>query len=98
MIKLRDLTLCARDHVLSDPALTLVRQPESLNVCFTVDGVPADALCTAMNRAGRAMVGHAIVDGTKVVRLVLLDPDHTPADIDAFFEALGETAEDLRAS
>ena len=93
LVALRDLALHARDRVVADPDLALVREPESLNVCFTVRGVPADRLCTELNRAGRAMVSHAIVDGSPVVRLVFLDPGVSAADVDAFFAA---TARELR--
>ena len=98
LVALRDLALGARDRIAADPDLTLVREPESLNVCFTVRGVSADRLCTALNRAGRAMVSHAIVDGAPVIRLVFLDPGVTTADVDAFFDAVRVTAAELRGA
>ncbi len=91
---LRDNTLYAREIVEREPRLELVREPESLNLCFKVGGARADKLCTAMNRRGRAMVGHAFVDGEPVVRLVFLDPTLPRERIDAFFEALLLTAEE----
>jgi len=93
---LRDLTLYARGKVADHPELSLVKEPESLNLCFTVDGVPAEALCTAMNRQGRAMVGHAYVDGEAVVRQVFLDPTMGEGDIDVFFDELHTVAATLR--
>jgi len=92
MVRLRDNTLYARDLVEQSDRLHLVREPESLNLCFTVDGVRADRLCTAMNRAGRAMVGHAFVNDRPVVRLVFLDPTVGRPAIDTFFQALLQTA------
>lgn len=97
MIRLRENTLYARRHVVGHPDLTLVREPESINLCFDVRGVPCDVLCSRMNREGRAMVGHAIVDDAPVVRMVFLDPAHTESDIDAFFHALHQVAAGLRA-
>lgn len=93
---LRANTLHARDRVLAHPELTLVREPASLNLCFTVAGVDADVLCTELNRQGRAMVGHALVDGQVVVRVVFLNASATPEHIDAFFAHVLETAAVLR--
>lgn len=94
---LRDNTLYARDKVVDHPDLHLACEPASLNLCFSVRGSPADALCTALNEQGRAMVGHAIVHGEPVVRLVFLDPTIETSDIDTFFSELIEVAERLRS-
>ncbi|TVQ90735.1 MAG: aminotransferase class V-fold PLP-dependent enzyme [Deltaproteobacteria bacterium] len=96
--RLRDNTLYARDKVISHPELRLVREPVSLNLCFSVKSAPADALCTTLNEQGRAMVGHAIVDGEPVVRLVFLDPTLNPSDIDTFFSEVLTVARALRAA
>jgi glutamate/tyrosine decarboxylase-like PLP-dependent enzyme len=93
---LRDLALYARDLVAADPGLRLVREPESLNVCFAASGVDAIKLCTELNREGRAMVSHADVDGEPVVRLVFLDPTNRRAEVDVFFEQVRIVAEKLR--
>jgi sulfinoalanine decarboxylase/sulfinoalanine decarboxylase/aspartate 1-decarboxylase len=96
MEKLRSLALYARGLVKAHPNLVLVREPESLNLCFRVRGVNADRLCTALNQQGKAMVGHAIVDDEPVVRPAFLDPTVTRAHIDAFFDAIHAVAAELR--
>lgn len=98
MIRLRELALYARDRVKADPELGLMREPQSLNVCFKVDGVDPVVLCTELNRQGRAMVGHAHVDGEAVVRVVFLDPHTSEADLDVFFAEVATVAAELRAA
>lgn len=93
---LRDLTLHAAQWVASHPDLTVVRDPESLNLCFTVQDVDPPTLCRLLNFEGRAMVGFANVQGESVVRVVFLNPEVTTADVDAFFESVVTVAERLR--
>lgn len=93
---LRENTRYARRQVRRHPDLELVREPESLNLCFTVRGVAADALCTELNRRGLLMVGHAMVDERPVVRQVFLDPTLDHSQIDHFFSALTQLADELR--
>jgi sulfinoalanine decarboxylase/sulfinoalanine decarboxylase/aspartate 1-decarboxylase len=83
---MRDLALLAADCVRKASDMTLVKEPESLTVCFTVDGVAPAALCDLMQDAGLAMVGHAVVDGQPVVRLALVDAGTTKEDVTCFFE------------
>ncbi len=84
--RMRDLALLAADCVRETPGMTLVKEPESLTVCFTVDGVAPATLCDALQDAGLAMVGHAIVDGEPVVRLALVDAGTTEEEVRCFFE------------
>jgi glutamate/tyrosine decarboxylase-like PLP-dependent enzyme len=81
----------------ASPGLRLVRPPESVNVCFTVEGVDAPSLCQALHERGRAMVGYAKVDGHEVVRLACASADLREADLDQFFEDVLQTAAELRA-
>ena len=83
---MRDLALLAADCVRKSPGMKLVKEPESLNVCFTVDGMTPPAVCDALQEAGLAMVGHAVVDGQPVVRLVLVDPNTTEEEVLCFFD------------
>jgi len=93
---LRSLTLRAREHVLARPHMKLTREPESLNLVFTVEGVPADRLCAELNRQERAMISHAYVDDQPVVRLVTLNPSVAPHQIDELFEQIDRVASSLR--
>lgn len=96
MVALRDLALHAAAEVKARPTMHLVCEPESLNVCFTVDGMEADVLCTALNVRGLAMVGHAFIGGRAVVRAVFLDPATTTADVDTLLDALEMVAAENR--
>ncbi|MCB9907705.1 MAG: cysteine synthase [Planctomycetes bacterium] len=84
--RMRDLALLAADCVREAPELTLVKEPESLTVCFTAEGAPAESLCEALQDAGLAMVGHATVEGESVVRLALVDPGTQKEQVRCFFE------------
>lgn len=77
------------------PGLTLMKQPESINVTFTVDGVEPPAICDALYENELAMVGHAIVDGQNVIRLAVSAPT-TTEQIDRFLESVTQTADTLR--
>ena len=83
---MRDLALLAADCVRKSPGMTLVKDPESLTVCFTVDGVAAPSLCNSLQDAGLAMVGHAMVDKQSVVRMALVDAGTTKDEVRCFFE------------
>ena len=93
--RMLDLTCHATARVRAEPRLSLVREPESVNVCFTVDGVSAPDVCRALVERERAVVGHATVDGQAVIRLVCINPDLGPADLDLFFDAVLVTADEL---
>ena len=84
--RMRDLALLAADCVRESPRMTLVKEPESLTVCFTVEGVKAEDLCDALQNAGLAMVGHATVEGQSVVRLALVDPGTQKEQVRCFFD------------
>ncbi len=86
----------AADRIRATDGLTLVKPPEFINVCFTIDGVDSAAMCQALLDEGRAMVGHAKVDGARVVRMAIASPT-TPDQLDTFFRSVERTAVELRA-
>lgn len=92
----RSMTLRAAQLVRETPGLELVREPEFLNVCFAVDGVPVEELCAELTDRGLAMVGYAMVDGEAVVRLVLVNAQVGEAELALLFENLCEVAAELR--
>jgi glutamate/tyrosine decarboxylase-like PLP-dependent enzyme len=96
MEKLRSLTLHARAGVVARSDMSLVREPESINLCFSVHGVQEDRLCTVLNEQGRVMVGHAIVDGAPVIRAVFLDPTVSNADVETLLDEIEIVAAELR--
>lgn len=72
-------SLAAR--VEAHPRLVLVEPPASLNVCIRVPGADAAAVCAWLAREGEHLVGHATVCGETVVRVAVVDPAHTEADL-----------------
>jgi glutamate/tyrosine decarboxylase-like PLP-dependent enzyme len=77
------------------PEFTLIRDPESINVCFTVEGVDALALCQVLLERERSVVGYATVDDVPVVRLAIASPT-THEALDCFFASAERTAKELR--
>ena len=94
---LMEMAQFAASVIRETPGLTLVKDPESVNVCFAIDGVEAPALCDALNQHGRAMVGHANVDGSPIVRLAVSAPTTKDA-LRKFFSSVVHTADELRAA
>lgn len=85
----------AAKKVTEHSEFTLIRQPESINVCFTVEGVDPLALCQALLDNERAVVGYATVDDIPLVRLAIASPTTTEA-LDFFFASVEQTAKELR--
>ena len=94
----RKLALLAADLVRETSGLTLVRDPEFLNICFAVDGVSAEELCAELTKRGLAMVGYAIVDDEAVVRLTIVNAEVGERDLRMLFANLHQVASELRES
>ncbi len=90
---LRDLTTHAVNTIEQDPGLALVLQPESLNVCFTVEGNTAPEICQRLHAQGRILVGFGDVHGQNVVRVIFVNPDLDRADVSRFFEHVRAVAD-----
>ena len=84
--RLRNLALLAAGCVEADPEMTLVKKPESLTVCFTVEGIEAEVLCDLLLERHLAMVGHADVEGESVVRMAIVDPKIPEGEVVGFFK------------
>jgi glutamate/tyrosine decarboxylase-like PLP-dependent enzyme len=92
--RLFELTRKAVELVEEDPDLILSRRPQSINVCFEVAGKSSAEICERLHRDGREMVGHGVVAGRRVIRLVCVNPDITEDDLRTFFrEVKAEAAE-----
>ena len=83
---LRSLTAQAVDIVRAEPRLTLTLEPESLNVCFTVQGHDSPTICQRLHEQGRILVGFGEVQGQNVVRVIFVNPDLTAADVTHYYE------------
>lgn len=97
LARLRSLALCAAGLVRSAPGLELVREPEFVNVCFRVEGVDADELCAELSDRGLALIGYALVDGEKVVRLTLSNAVVDEEDLRLLFRRLQQVASECAA-
>ncbi len=82
----------ARDLVVSDPNLRLTREPQSVTVCFEVEGQDSAMICESLLHQERAVVGYAVVDGRRVIRLACVNAGLDFADIDAFFDEVREVS------
>jgi glutamate/tyrosine decarboxylase-like PLP-dependent enzyme len=71
--------------ITKDPLLLLSIEPESMNVCFEVKGSSSEAICETLHHSRRAMVGYGTVSGKETIRVVLVNPEITTDDVDAFF-------------
>ncbi len=95
LARFRSMTLFAAQIVRDAPDLTLVREPEFLNVCFDVEGVSAEQLCAELTKRGLAMVGYALVDDKAIVRLTLVNGQATNEDVRALFGHIRKVAAEL---
>ncbi len=93
---LMDMAKYAASKIEEIPGLNLVRQPESINVVFTVDGVDAPTVCERLHHSERSLVGFAKVDDETVIRLAIASPT-TPELLDRFLASVVETADELRS-
>ncbi|MEM1250041.1 MAG: pyridoxal-dependent decarboxylase [Acidobacteriota bacterium] len=93
-----ELARYARDWVVREPRLELVIEPQSVNVCFAVEGVRSDELCQRLSASGAAQVGHGLVGGRQIVRLVTSNPALDESDLDVFFEELLAQADAMAPS
>lgn len=98
------LAAFATHFVESDAHLELMFPTQTLNVNFRFsvpDGVDADhfneQLRYKLIREGQAMVNYCRLDNGLSIRLILLNPDLTEADILSFFEACKKAGQELLA-
>jgi hypothetical protein len=68
-----------------------------VNVCFTVRGACAEAVCDRLLEDGLAVVGYAVVDGEKVVRVPFVNPAMGEDDIATLLGDIKRVAGELRA-
>lgn len=72
--------------------LRLSFEPEWVNVCFDVEDRSTEAICERLNSLGRLKIGHGVVHGRRVIRLVTIDPSIRDSDIDHLFEEILDVA------
>lgn len=84
--KMRELTLYLADKIDNDPELTLHCQPESLNICFEVNGKPSCKICSYLDKNGILKVGYGIFKEKSYIRVICVNPELTIDDLDYFLE------------
>jgi glutamate/tyrosine decarboxylase-like PLP-dependent enzyme len=76
----------------SHRGMRLSLEPQWMSVCFEVIGKPSDLICKHLGESGKLKIGHGVVNGRRIIRLVTANPDHTTQDIDRMFADILETA------
>lgn len=76
----------------NDSELELFREPESVNVCFNVKGVDAEAICAKLHQDGKAMVGYSKTKGAKFIRIACINADISLKEVEEFLELVKEAA------
>ena len=90
-----DLSRHALERIRGDAEFLLSFEPEWVNICFELRGKPSDAICDALDREQLAKLGFGIVKGRRVIRLVLVNPHLTEADIDRLIENIKRVGTEL---
>ena len=82
------LTRHAARSIEARPGLTVVAQPQTVMVAFRVPGGdPANIrLQRSLFASGRAVLGRTTIRGEVALKLTLLNPLTTPADVDALLD------------
>ena len=86
----RALALYMAEQITNDEELSLFIQPESLNVCFSFDGVCSEEICDRLNREGVLKVGYGSFNDHSFIRAICVNPDLSFNDIDLFLDAVKE--------
>jgi L-2,4-diaminobutyrate decarboxylase len=78
-----DLAVHAATRLEASPAWELAAPPVLTSVVFRVRGADNAAIRRRLLESGRAVVGRTDLHGEVWLKLTLLNPDATPADVDA---------------
>jgi glutamate/tyrosine decarboxylase-like PLP-dependent enzyme len=70
-----DLARAAARLIERDPALELVVEPQTVNVCFRVKGIDSARLCNYLDRHRILKIGHGTIGSNSAIRLVCVNPD-----------------------
>lgn len=92
-----ELAEYATSCVEKDPMFEMFRSPESVNVCFTIDGVEPEAVCEYLHKEGLIMVGYSQCKGTTFIRMACINADIEKTDIDNFFKQIKVAVKALTA-
>lgn len=83
-----------RDH----PRLELVQDPVSVTVCLLVTGTDSKAICRYLDEQSILKVSWGQVGDRISIRLALVDPDRTEADIERWLDDIVSAADALASA
>lgn len=93
-----ELAKYAATCIKKEPLFKLFREPVSVTVCFTVEGVATEKICEQLHKEGLIMVGYSKNKETTFVRMACINADIQKEDIDYFFEQVKIVVKQLKAS
>ena len=79
----------------SNSETTLACQPEFVNVCFEVDGKSSRDICESLREQSKLLVGHAVVDERRIIRVPFVNAGLTTADLDEMLDIVLRVADSL---
>lgn len=94
---LMSLTKHCTDRIKSCKNLKLTSEPEFVNVCFEVLGKSSREICDALRQRNELLVGHAMVDGQRIIRVPFVNGDLTLSDVDEMLDLVIGVADSLPA-
>lgn len=74
------------------PQLELLMEPQYLNVSFEYRGRSSVSICERLERERRALVGYAYAKGRCVIRVAVVNPELTRADLEALLDEVEAVA------
>jgi len=77
--------------------LTLTSDPAYVNVCFEVVGKSSSEICDALREHNELLVGHATVDGRRIIRVPFVNGDLTESDVQEMLGLILKIAGTLEA-
>ena len=93
--RLIDLAQYCATQIREHPDMTLSKDPAYVNVCFEVNGKSSRAICDALRDRDELLVGHATVDGRRIIRVPFVNGDLTRSDVDEMLGFVLEAAKSL---
>jgi sulfinoalanine decarboxylase len=78
-----NLAKIAATYIKESDVLELCQWPDFLTICFKVNGIDAIKACELLHEEGQAIISHAKVRNQNVIRLVTINPDTSPEQIQA---------------
>lgn len=88
-----ELADVAREYIRSNPDYTLYSFDDSINICFNYKNISPELLCNQLYEEGKLMVGYGKFKGQTFIRLITVNGNNSPKDIEEFFRILEDFAE-----